>query len=237
MRIAFGIFLLSIATASRADAACWCGLGAGAPLRPTAAPILFVGRVLAIDSLARERRVRFVTDSSWRGPLPDTLTVVAGDDAPCAYFLPGQSYVVGAVATPGTLRLPRCADAWAVSSWVQQRLSEVGPAVWRAPPFGRRLLDQGAVQIGQRAPPVRDSLEVLLSFGADTVEFTIADQPLPRQPRRVVEKRFVRLPPGLYQFRIRWSDATITESYVDLSCERHAPGATCYLIRFLDRPA
>jgi hypothetical protein len=67
-------------------------------------PRVFIGHVLAVDeTLTRPTRmtVRFVTESSWKGPLPDTVTLRVTSDAPCAYYTAGGRYIVFADAELG----------------------------------------------------------------------------------------------------------------------------------------
>ena len=221
--------LLSVTLASRASAACSCAMvaRAGAPSpkwpRPAEAPVLFSGRALFVDRVSGGHQVRFVVDSSWRGPLPDTLTVAFGPDAPCAQFFPGMQYVVGAIGSITGLRLPSCADAYATYYWAKNPLlRELGPATWRPPPAAQRAVLRTAIGVGARAPPAApgDSMSVILRGDSTVVEIHIADKVIVQATSM---SRFIKLPAGLYRFRLQYRDSTVQESYVVLRCELSTP--------------
>lgn len=241
MRILLVLGVMSSVLSEPAAAACSCLWSArpDAPRPrmwpPLDAPVLFAGRVLTIDSVAQGRRVQFVTDSSWRTPLPDTVTVEYGDDAPCAFFIAGAPYLVGAVGTLGALRLPPCGEGIAlISPTLPPRLRELGAPTWRAPPLGERQLDRLANRIGARAPlgGPGDTLNVYLHTDSSAVRLDVANL---TPPLHLASGR-VRLPSGLYQYRVTRSDGTILESYIRLRCEKPHAGDHCAVGRnFLGR--
>ena len=220
---------LSMITAARSWAACSCLIVTPADqpvpriLRASEAPVLFAGRALAVDTVGNDRLVRFAVDSSWRGAMPDSVTVVVGDDAPCALFQAGRQYLVGAHVVGPTLRLLRCGDGLELAdSFTQQLLSEVAGATWRAPPVGQRDLDRASVPI-DRAPEVggaRDTVRFLIPLDLGAATFEIAG--MQRSPRTTME-HFVLLPAGLYRYRVQRGSATVVESYVLLRCEQPGP--------------
>lgn len=208
----------------------------GPRLRPPLdAPVLFAGRVLTVETVGRVRRVRFVTDSSWRPPLPDTVTVEYGDDAPCASFTAGAPYLVGAVGRLDALRLPRCGQGVGlVSAALPPWLHDVGTVAWRAPPLGQRPLDRLAIRVGERAAAVGggDTLSVLLHTGTEAIRLEIADL----VPTLRLESGHLRLPPGLYHYRVTYADGAVVTSYVDLRCEQRWGAGECSVGRnFLGR--
>lgn len=74
-------------------------------------PVVFVGNAIEVTAPIDEQRtyiVRFVTELSWRGQMPDTVSLLV-TEAPCAIFFPGLRYVVAAVpdsAHPTRARTP-----------------------------------------------------------------------------------------------------------------------------------
>lgn len=233
MRTLLLLGLLIGALPAPALAACECMIRArpNAPPRPLDAPILFAGRVLTIDTLAQSLRVRFVVDSSWRNPLPDTLSVETSGVVLCGSFYAGASYLVGAEGQLNALRLPPCNEGQALTSGapLPPRLRGLGTATWRAPPAGQRQLDQLAHPIWASPPSIGPGDIPQVSFGADTSarRLEIANLSLTLREGRTE----VRLPAGLYQYRVTRSDGTVLQSYVELRCERRLHAGGCSAIR------
>ena len=205
-------------------------------------PYIFVGHVLEVDkTLTQSTRltVRFVTETSWRGAMPDTVTLLVRDNAPCAYYTAGGRYLVLAdrdTASPSALVTASCDDSWSIH-YAGRRLAELGAPTWTAPRMGQRVLDERAVRLGESRKPrfLTDSLVIGVSRDSDMVRFEIADWAGP--PSRNVTLLY--LTPGLYQFRITWTDGTTYESYLSLRCESPRSGHPCSVFRFFSdlRPA
>ena len=192
---------------------------------------VFVGHVLAIDTSGGQpsrQNVRFVTEMSWRGELPDSLTLVVGPDAPCAYYAVGRRYIVLANSSPGsktTAIAAPCDDSWSFSG--SPLLAALGPPNWTAPPLGKRSLDATAIPLGtslSRLLATADTLEFRAWKDATMDRFEIGDLVSPASGRGFVS---IDLVPGLYQFRIRWRDGTVYESYVSLACGQQMSEKRC----------
>ncbi len=153
------IALLALGTPAALQA-CQCAISSrvGAPIveRPRFdRPRIFIGHVLTVDYPAdRSFRmsVRFVTESSWRGPLPDTVTLRVEHRASCAWYMAGGRYLVLAdtlAAGESTLTTAPCDDSWILGNpGASNFLAELGPPTWTAPPMGSRPLDAHAIHIG-----------------------------------------------------------------------------------------
>ncbi len=193
---------------------------------------IFIGHVLEVDwtrSSTARLTVRFVTEASWRGPMPDTVTLNVRPGAPCAYYTAGSRYLVLAdTASGGALVTARCDYSWGMHHEVtKNRIAELGPPVWRAPPMGSRALDAHARVIG--TPISRTFTEGSVAFvppqrNNDVALFEIGDWGRtglrPGGPVLYAQ-------PGLYQFRITWADGSSYASYVSLRCDRDKSPDRC----------
>ena len=208
-----------------------------APWGSTDRERVFVGHVLAIDTTRGQpfrKEVRFVTEMSWRGALPDTLTLVVTPEAPCAYYNVGGRFIVLADALADSksaaITAP-CDYSWSFTHGGRLR-AELGPPNWTAPPMGNRSLDVIAIPLGRllgEIPPSVDTLTFVAPFEAGMSSFEIGNWVF---PTRLPRSRIFDLAPGLYQFRIRWQDGTVYESYLSLTCDRVISDKRCETYRF-----
>lgn len=198
---------------------------------------IFVGHAIEVDPprvTTRPRLVRFVTEASWSGPVPDTISLVVGDDAPCAMFFAGSRYRVAADAdslAPSRLRAAECESGAMIPSPIaRSRLAELGAPAWRAPPHGRRALDAAAVRLGAPLRRDRDSTRIaFLPAGQDsTVVFEIGDY---RGSNARARGRIIYLEPGLYQLRMTWPGGSRYETYLSARCEVPSTSGQCLLHR------
>src|SRR5688572_33190618 len=64
--------------------------------------VIFTGYAIEVETRMHAdgrqftRVVRFVTEESWRRALPDTISLLIGNEAPCANFFPGGRYLISA---------------------------------------------------------------------------------------------------------------------------------------------
>jgi hypothetical protein len=199
---------------------------------------IFIGHALEVDETPTQptrETVRFVTERSWRGAMPDTVTLSVGSDASCAHYIAGLRYLVIAdSATPpgALLRTAPCDDSWNVTApAAQSMLAQLGSSSWTAPPVGQRSLDTQAIRIGD--PIARMSAGDSLAYGLpvhhDLARFEIADW----VGKPIRNSRIIYLRAGLYQFRITWADGTSYSSYLSLRCERPIEGGPCAVFRSL----
>lgn len=179
-------------------------------------PRIFLGHVLLVDGTF-PRKVLFVTESSWRGPMADTVTLTVR--APCARYFEGGRYLVLAdVDDRGALVTAPCDDSWSMSV-APKMMAELGAPNWVPPPVGLRSLDSIAVRLGSTIVPERaaDSVVFAVPWHGDIQRFEIANWTV-QDPSRG-RLRLLSLRPGLYQFRISWKDGTRYESYLWLRCD------------------
>ena len=237
---------VTLAAPDAAHAACTCGI-VSSPDKPYVPPPwtdrdrVFIGTVLDADTMAGTMRksVQFVTEASWRGAMPDTVTLLISDDAGCVYYFAGYRYfVVADLLSPDatTLVTSKCDGSWSAEHPAAMKvIDSLGYPVWHAPPMGSRALDSVAIRIGERPP--RGSSDEDLVFGIsinnpDTIaRFQIADQEFPRD-----RTSLFHLPPGLYQFRVTWKDGSTDASYVSLRCGRRPNGDRCLVHRAIHKP-
>jgi hypothetical protein len=109
------------------------------------------------------------------------------------------------------------------------KLAKLGAPNWIAPQMGHRKLDALAVHLGEsRKRPFwkfwEDSLVTGVAHDKEIASFEIADW--------VGQSGSIYLRPGLYQFRITWTDGTKYESYVSLRCENPSPRSPCEALRY-----
>lgn len=108
--------------------------------------VVFTGYAIEIDQSydpvqrTVTRLVRFVTEQSWRGALPDTITLFVNADAPCSQYSPGWRYLVTAnwdARARGRLTTAVC-DYSLGADWkvARQLWEEEGPPGWTAPQWG-----------------------------------------------------------------------------------------------------
>ena len=239
MRLAIAtaaLLVLGLGTPSVAKA-CRCGIsgypGDGPPPRrerPTRDRI-FIGHVLEVDHLHGQdpkEIVRFVVESSWRGAMPDTVTLRVGAHAACAQYIAGARYLVFADvdSVSGALVTEPCDYAWGIDYAAAVRMqNELGPPTWKAPSMGRRSIDRRAIRLGE--PLMRegtDTVMILAPAGEDVARFEIGNYVSDKARWKL---RTLRMSPGLYQFRITWTDGTKYESYVSMRCRQSEPGPSC----------
>jgi hypothetical protein len=239
-RIVFCLLVVGLLTPAVASA-CSCGTTGAPPRPPRERVALFVG--IALDSpLLREgplpRQSTFVTESSWKRAMPDTV-LVTYDDAPCAAVSAGSRYLVYADPhpdRPGVLRLGPCDEPFSVDHpWVVSLLDSLGAPRWRARPVGKRALDNVAIAIEARVDVTADPERV--RFGASSAD-TTATLEIAGQRRRFTNayRPSWYLAPGIYQFRLRWDDGASYAGYLRIACERRAPeSGQCEVFRSLSR--
>lgn len=202
---------------------------------------VFIGYVLEADQLVDStqsgititRLVRFVTEESWRGSLPDTVTLFVGADAPCAYYSKGYRYFVGAdwdSQVPARLTTAPCDDSW----WAREdprgmdtRLrAEEGPPNWTAPPAGTRDLDKGARPFGTpiSRSPTAQGIAFIPPSNTFAARFEMGDF-------SGVSGPIIYPEPGLYQVRVTWKDGSQFQGYVSIRCEHRSEGSSCLAAR------
>lgn len=233
---AAALLCLTLGTPSVAEA-CSCVSGvvpAGPPLPPRhefhQRDRIFIGHALEVDELQQQNPkqiVRFVVEASWRGAMPDTVTLRVGSHAVCASYYAGSRYFVFADvdSASGTLVTEACDYAWGLWYPAAIRMqNELGPPGWVAPPMGSRSLDRDAIRLGE--PLLRsgaDTLMILPPSGEDVARFEIgnyASDTVRWRPQALLLSR------GVYQFRITWTDGSRYESYISMRCKRE-PGSAC----------
>lgn len=233
---AAAILVLGLGAPSVAEA-CRCGIsgtpGEGPPPRRErpSRDRIFIGHALEVDDLQRQdpkQIVRFVVESSWRGAMPDTVTLRVGAHAACARYVAGARYLVFADvdSVSGTLVTEPCDYSWAIDAPAAIRMQkELGPPRWKAPPMGRRSIDRRAIRLGE--PLIRegtDTIMILNPAGEDVARFEIGDYVSDKSRWK---PHALRMSPGLYQFRITWTDGSKYESYVSMRCKQSEPGPSC----------
>ena len=199
-------------------------------------PRVFVGHVLEVEATptrAPRLTVHFVTEASWRGPMPDTVTLMVRQDAPCAWYTAGGRYLVVADVDPASgviLISAPCDDAFSLTH-AGKMLAELGKPNWVAPRVGGRALDAHAFPLGQAHKPRSTAESLVMGVPTDTgiARFEIADWSGP--PGR--SGGAIYLAPGLYQFRITWKDGKTYESYLSMRCETATLERPCPVYRFL----
>lgn len=208
--------------------ACLCGLTPRASQPARERQVIFVG--IALDSPESRGdplvgRATFVTETSWRGQLPDTL-VVTFEDAPCLAFFAASRYLVIAErdpARPGTVRVATCSAHIPLhSAWARRLLGSLGAPDWLAPPPGERGLDRIAVPLGEKRPIPAGVDSV---FFAPPVEEATIEIGGHRGRRQANGRPYWYLAPGLYHFRLTWDDGTAYLGYVRIACEGRIPNS------------
>ena len=222
--------------------ACTCAL-VGSPDRPasppksrTLRPSVFVGNALDIElptDSTRSTRVRFVTEVSWRGEMPDTVTLVVSG-SPCAEFVVGVRYLVAAErddANGGRMRTGGCDLAVRLGTeYAVALLDTLGAPTWRAPPIGERSIAAEAVRLGttvrRRAAP--GDIRFSLPAAPGVRSFELGDA----RSSSGQSGPAVWLDPGrLYRYRITWDDGREYESVLRAECSpRSRGGNPCHLI-------
>jgi len=204
---------------------------------------VFIGYVLEADRLADSTSrtvttvVRFVTEESWRGPLPDTVTLFVDADAPCSQYFTGYRYLVGAdwdARVPTRLTTATCDFSWGVSTGARSRnvrlREEVGPPNWTAPPAGARELDEGARPFGTPIPrsPGATRVAFIPPRNTFTSNFEIGDFRGVSYPSG---GPILYPEPGLYQVRVTWKDGSQFQGYVSVRCELDQGDGGCLVVR------
>jgi hypothetical protein len=246
IRIVPGLLLLLITLAAPADLhACTCFIvrpvnDSTPPRSALEGDRVFVGTALEVRERSAGVRssVDFLVESSWRGAMPDIVTVTWL--SPCAYHVAGMRYLVVAdVVDSDAAQLVSapCGRGAELGRGVATNLlTELGPPTWLPEPFGQRRIDSDAILVGQTPPPGGDAVRLAIGFlSAETVvgRVLIADQEgqlLLRAPSPVF-----RLPEGLYQLRIEWADGATSQTYVSVRCLDGPLGRRCLNSYYLDQ--
>lgn len=199
-------------------------------------PRIFIGHAIEVDNPglgAVITRVKFVTEASWTGAMADTVTVRVGPNAPCARFVANGRYLVVADTVRGGhgLVLAQCEDGWALNHPVaHRRREELVEPTWTAPPMGRRALDAGVVRLGEpinRGSPA-ETIPLMIPNNGFITRFEIGDYP---DSHRGIGQR--RIAPGLYQYRVWFTDGTSYSSYMSARCESTiGEEKLCYMFRY-----
>lgn len=109
-------------------------------------------------------------------------------------------------------------------------LRELEAPTWTAPPAGARKLDEGVVRLG--TPIAREGVARRLAFvipSQDPIaKFEIGDYP---GPAHAPAERILQFEPGLYEFRVTWTDGSQYHSYLSLRCEREVSDGRCTVVR------
>lgn len=199
---------------------------------------IFRGHVIEVDPPevgARPRVVRFVTEASWRGKMPDTVTVVV-EGAPCTAFFVGNRYVIAADVDSATRRLASrdCMMSHAVLSPAYARFTEImGAPTWTAPPVGRRAIDAAVVRLGTPRPRTPTPTSVVVGLPptghSQIARFEVADFNTDGLSARAHPT--LHLEPGLYQVRLTWSDGEVMDMYMSVRCERRYDDGQCAMHR------
>lgn len=194
--------------------------------------VVFMGYALEVETRVHAdgrrftRVVRFVTEESWRGAMPDTITLLVGNEAPCAHFFPGWRFLVSAfrdTVEAGRLTTGICDDAVPVSQPLMERVhGALGAPAWKAPPAGNRDLDRIAVRLGTALP--REASEGQDGFYGPH-DPRIARMELGDFDSGLANSRVaVRYPrPGLYHVRLTWDDGTVFLGYLSICRPLAAP--------------
>lgn len=200
-------------------------------------PRIFIGNAIEVDDWRPEGRyrVKFLTEASWTGAVPDTLTLIVGQDASCAEFMANGRYMIFADTIPGStvLWLPPCGEGWSLTSAeTHRRRAALGEPTWIAPPMGQRAIDAGAVQLGTpvgRGAPADTLLLTGPTFALDQpgrptrnrpgqvagiIAFEIGDWIAPGSLSRLW------LGAGLYQYPVTFTDGVKYEGYLSVRCEK-----------------
>ena len=200
-------------------------------------PVVFIGYPLEVDEpfdrslRAPNQRVRFVTEQSWRGALPDTVTLLAVADRSCPFgYAVGWRYLVIADRDPrdprrlttGVCDYTRHAD----STMVRRLRQDEGPPNWTAPPPWNRGLDSGAIPLGTplpRAPHTRG-----IRFGSYVSDSTVLFEFGDFKGRYHPSGGPILYPaPGLYHFRVTWADGAQFRGYLSVRCEFQVVPGMC----------
>lgn len=228
-----GLASILLASLPAAALACSCSMpfsqGEPVPVRtsPVRRSVVFVGNVIAITAPIDEQRsyiVRFVTELSWRGAMPDTVSLRVAA-SPCAYFSVGLRYVVGAEPDErrrGRLRTEGCDEALRVGDLRGNAvLDTLGAPTWRAPPLGEREIGQRALPLGTplaRSPfPGGVYFTTMLSDSVESV--SIGDLRLLRRDGTEGIPFGAFLESGkAYRYRVTWDNGSAYESVLISRC-------------------
>ena len=196
--------------------------------------VIFTGYALEVETRLRAdgqtftRVVRFVTEESWRGELPDTMTLLVDKEAPCAHFFPGWRYLVSAfrdTVEAGRLTTGICDDAIAASKPLMERVrGALGEPAWKAPPVGQRDLDRIGVRLGTALPRAPSEGQEAFYGPPDPriarMEFGDFDSGSDRFRGAILYPL-----PGLYHMRLTWDDGTVFLGYLSICRPLDVPGA------------
>lgn len=233
----------SLVVVSAAPAyACTCVItapfGAAKIQRPwTDRPAIFTALVLDVDSptdTTLKQSVRLLTEKSWRGAMPDIVTLAVDIDASCAWYFPGLRYVVLADTAPGDrtrLVTAACDDAFGVAGPAAARIrAELGEPNWTAPPTGSRALDSLVFPLGTPLSRISEQGRVAFEvpYSGGVRRFEIGDEDVSPYP---TGGPILYLLPGLYEFRITWTDGRRYHSYLSVRCEHQLSDGGCFVSR------
>lgn len=232
----------SLVVVSAAPAyACTCVItapfGAAKIQRPwTDRPAIFTALVLEVDSptdTTLKQSVRLLTEKSWRGAMPDIVTLAVSINSPCASYRPGQRYLVLADTAPADrarLVTAACDDAFSFAGPAAANMrAELGEPNWTAPPTGSRALDSLVFPLGTSLSRIRQQGRVVFHIPSHGVRrFEIGDQDVSPDP---TGGPIFHLRPGLYAFRITWTDGRQYHSYISIRCEYQVEDFGCAVYR------
>jgi hypothetical protein len=193
--------------------------------------VIFTGTLLTTDPTGTgtvARRSRWVVDASWRGEMPDTVTMVNGPDAPCPTLLtPGTRYLVVADQRDSVVTTTGCGTATRPIAMAESQLGQLGPPEWTAAPYPQRRFDSDIIPVGAAAPQLPE-VWVGLVFrdraGASRVQVADRVWDHPWLPINLM------LPEGLYRIRIVYTTGDSTETDLAVRCEERS-GLDCSAFR------
>jgi hypothetical protein len=203
---------------------------------------IFIGTALDVRrELTAEARVYvdFVVEASWRGAMPDKVTLLVVSSSPCADYRPGLRYLVLAnivESTQDRVVGELCDYSWGMTvTGTRNMLAQLGSPNWLPEPLGSREIDDQAVRIGSPPPFEGESVRLRFSFrdwGAVT-RIRIADQT--RTPPRAHMSLVFDLPLGVYHVEIEWANGDVSRGYLAAACDVRWPDVGCTAVRYLEK--
>lgn len=207
-------------------AACSCivpSADGGSFERPWAGrEVVFTGYAIHVESVFdtaqkhHRTNVLFVTEESWRGALPDTVSLFI-DTFTCEFYARGYRYLVAGnwdKAQPSRLLRRSCDYSWSGNVRADQLRKEEGPPDWVAPPAFQRSINEGAIRLGTPLNGEEGPGKAYFNpFGKSWALFEIGASTITERSRRSWY-----LDPGLYQVRITWPDGEVSAGFVLMRC-------------------
>jgi len=227
----------SVFLPATAHALCSCAMGAreeGTSERPWfGRQVVFTGYAIRVEHFLekpqsiRRTSVLFVTEESWSGALPDTVSLFI-DAGTCEQYDTGFLYLVAAnwdKARPGRLVRRVCDYSWEGGARVDRLRKEVGPPNWVAASAWKRTLNARANPLGTRIS--REAGPGKVAFMPPTAmfvsRFEIGDFDGVGSPSGTV----LYPNPGLYQVRVTWPDGVTAEGFALMQCSRGGADGDC----------